>query len=106
MIPRHIDTHSWVHFAPALHRYLDWPDIVAMRAPKPLLVLQCGRDALFPLAGMQAAVDKIGKIYMKAGAADRFVSRFYDVPHQFNVQMQEDAFQWLDRHLSSASPAP
>ena len=25
--------------------------------------------------------------------------QFYDVPHQFNVQMQEDAFDWLERWL-------
>jgi dienelactone hydrolase len=99
MIKRHIDTHSWVHFVPAIHRYLDWPDIVALRAPKPLLVQQCTRDGLFPLAGMQEAVQKIGAIYAKGGAANRFSSRFYDVTHQFNVAMQDDAFKWFDQQL-------
>ncbi len=101
MARRHVETHSWVHFVPALHRYLDWPDIVAMRAPKPLLVLQCRRDGLFPPEGMQQAVDRIAAIYSKAGASDRFTGRFYDVPHQFNVEMQEDAFRWFDRHLKA-----
>lgn len=99
MARRHIDTHSWVHFVPGVHRYLDWPDIVAARAPKPLLVLQCRRDELFPLAGMQEAVDKIAAIYTKARARDQFTGRFYDVPHQFNVEMQEDAFSWFDEVL-------
>jgi dienelactone hydrolase len=99
MARRHIDTHSFVHFVPALHRYLDWPDVVALRAPKPLLVQQCRRDELFPLPGMHESVEKIAAIYAKAGAAKRFDSRFYDVPHQFNVAMQEDAFRWFDRHL-------
>jgi len=26
MLKAHIDTHSWVHFLPGLHRYLDWPE--------------------------------------------------------------------------------
>ena len=99
MIRRHIDTHSWVHFVPAIHRYLDWPDIVALRAPKPLLVQQCTRDGLFPLPGMQQAVEKINAIYTKSGAAQRFSSRFYDVTHQFNVAMQDDAFKWFDQQL-------
>ena len=51
MIRRHIDTHSFVHFVPDLHRYLDLPDVVALRAPKPLLVQQCRQDGLFPPAG-------------------------------------------------------
>ena len=99
MIRRHIDTHSWVHFVPAIHRYLDWPDIVALRAPKPLLVQQCTRDGLFPLPGMQEAVEKIRAIYAKSGAAQGFSSRFYDVTHQFNVAMQDDAFRWFDQQL-------
>ncbi len=101
MARRHVDTHSWVHFVPALHRYLDWPDIVALRAPKPLLVQQCRRDGLFPLAGMQEAVDKIATIYGRFRAGGRFSSRFYDVTHQFNVEMQEDAFAWFDRQLKA-----
>ena len=35
MIHSHLDTHSWVHFPPTIHRYLDLPDIVSMMAPKP-----------------------------------------------------------------------
>lgn len=99
MLQRHVDTHSWVHFVPGLHRHLDLPDVASLTAPRPLLVQQCRRDGLFPLAGMEAAVKGIADVYARAGIADRFVSRFYDVPHEFNVEMQEDAFAWLDGHL-------
>ena len=99
MIRRHIDTHSFVHFVPSLHRHLDLPDVVSLRAPKPLLVQQCRRDSLFPLAGMEESVEKIAAIYKKAGAADQFTGRFYDLPHIFNIDMQEDAFAWFDKHL-------
>ena len=51
---------------------------------------------------MEAAVKTIGDVYAKAGIADRFTSRFYDVPHQFNVQMQDDAFAWFDTQLRPA----
>ena len=63
------------------------------------MVLQCSRDALFPLDGMKAAVQTIGDVYAKAGIADRFTSRFHDVPHEFNVRMQDEAFGWFDAHL-------
>lgn len=102
MIRRHMDTHSFVHFIPALHRDLDLPDVVALRVPRPLFVLQCRQDGLFPLEGMEQAVAKIGAIYEKAGARERFFSRFYNVPHRFDVAMQEDAFAWLDRHLKKS----
>jgi dienelactone hydrolase len=101
MIRRHMDTHSFVHFVPTLHRSLDLPDVVTLRAPRPLLVQQCRRDGLFPLAGMEEALEKIAAIYRKAGAAESFTGRFYDQRHIFNIEMQNDAFAWFDRVLKA-----
>ena len=99
MIHAHLDTHSWVHFLPALHRYLDWTDVLSLAAPRSLLVQQCSRDGLFPLAGMKESVEKIAALYGHAGARDKFTGRFYDEPHRFSRQMQEDAFAWFERAL-------
>jgi dienelactone hydrolase len=99
MIRAHLDIHSWVHFVPGLHRFLDLPDVAALAAPRPLLVQQCSQDALFPPDGMKDAVAQIAAAYEKAGVRERFSGRFYDVPHVFSRVMQEEAFAWLDRHL-------
>jgi hypothetical protein len=99
MIHSHLDTHSWSHFPPAVHRFLDMPDIVSMMAPKPLLVQQCTHDALFPLSGMKAAVTKIESVYDKAGVKERFSGRFYNNKHVFSRQMQDEAFEFFDTHL-------
>jgi hypothetical protein len=74
MIRRHMDTHSFVHFIPRVHAHLDLPDIVALRAPRPLMVQQCRKDGLFPPAGAEVSVRKLTAIYAKAGAADAFVA--------------------------------
>ena len=99
MLRSHIDTHSFVHFIPALHQWLDMPDVVSMMAPKPLMVQQCRQDGLFPAAGMEQSIEKLVAVYDKAGVSDRFAGRFYDGGHRFDVPMQEDAFRWLDQHL-------
>lgn len=99
MMRAHMDTHSFVHFVPGLHRWMDLPDVAGLRAGRPLMVLQCRGDALFPPEGMLAAVDKLTAIYERARAKDLFAARFYDGPHRFDVPMQEDAFAWLDRWL-------
>lgn len=101
MLPAHIDTHSWVHFLPGLHTWLDWPDVASLAAPRALLVQQCTQDQLFPLSGMRASVDLIAKAYEKAGFKNRFAGKFYDVPHRFTIAMQDDAFRWLDQQLKS-----
>lgn len=91
--------HTWMVFTPGLHGALDLPDAAALHAPGALLVQQCRRDTLYPLAGMQAAVDKLARIYAKAGLAERFRGTFYDDTHSFRPAMQEEAFAWLDRWL-------
>lgn len=95
----HLRHHTWMVYVPGLYRWLDLPDAAALTAPGALLVLQCERDTLFPMSGMKAAVEKLAAIYKKAGIADRFRASFYDVPHSFNPQMQDEAFAWLDRWL-------
>ncbi|HEY7423960.1 MAG TPA: alpha/beta hydrolase family protein [Gemmataceae bacterium] len=104
MIRAHLDTHSWIHFLPGLHRHLDLPDVASLTAPRPLLVQQCSRDKLFPLAGMKDALAAIAAVYEKAAARDRFTGCFYDVPHQFARRMQDDTFAWFDEQLRHTPP--
>jgi hypothetical protein len=95
----HLDTHSWVHFLPGLHRWLDLPDVASLAVPRALMVQQCSQDRLFPPAGMKEAVDTIAGVYEKAGAREKFAGHFYDAPHQFTRAMQDEAFDWLDKWL-------
>jgi len=99
LIKAHVVTHSFIHFLPGLANFLDLPDVIGCMAPKPLMVQQCERDALYPVEGMKESVEKIAAIYGKTGASSKFEGRFYDHPHVFSLKMQEDAFAWLDRWL-------
>jgi dienelactone hydrolase len=95
----HLRNHTWMVYIPGLYRFLDLPDVAALHAPGALLVQQCRRDTLYPIAGMQAAVSKLEAIYAKAGLPERFRGTFYDVPHSFTPEMQDEAFAWFDRWL-------
>lgn len=86
-------------FVPGLYSAMDFPDIAALHAPGALLVQQCSRDLLYPLEAMQGAVDKLDRIYAKAGVPERFRGTFYDEPHVFKPHMQDEAFAWFDRWL-------
>ncbi len=99
LIHSHIDTHSFSHFLPGLTHYMDLPDMLGAFVPSPLMVLQCEKDQLYTFESMKEAVEKLDRIYETAGASGRFVGRFYDQPHRFSVDMQEDAFRWFDTHL-------
>lgn len=96
--------HLGLYTAPSVYRALDHPDIAAIGAPRPLLVLQCEQDRLFSLDSMHNACQDIRRVYEDFGQGERFDARFYDVPHCLNREMQADLFDWFDRWLWCATP--
>jgi dienelactone hydrolase len=82
-----------------LYRYLDLPDLAALIAPRSVLVINGSRDQLFPKEGVEAAFRKIDQCFRKAGAPDHQRCRLYDAPHQFNAEMQAEAWEWIGRWL-------
>lgn len=95
----HLRNHTWMAYIPGLYGFLDLPDAAALIAPGALLVQQCARDSLYPMSGMQAAVEKLTAIYAKARIPQHFRSTFYDVPHSLRPGMQDEAFAWLEKWL-------
>jgi dienelactone hydrolase len=93
--------HTFMVYVPGLYRYMDMPDVAGLAVPTPFLIQQCRRDQLFTCDGMKSAEDKLKAIYKKAGAEDKIVCTWYDVPHSFNVEMQEEAFTWFDKWLKA-----
>lgn len=91
--------HIGLYTAPSVYRALDHPDIAAIGAPWPLMVLQCEQDRLFSMDSMRGACDDIRRVYEDWGHPERFDARFYDVPHCLNRRMQEEMFEWLDKWL-------
>ncbi|MGQ9648892.1 MAG: dienelactone hydrolase family protein [Phycisphaerae bacterium] len=84
---------------PGLYADLDWPDVAALHWPDALMTINGTKDTLYPLAAARQAVDKVRRIYEKMGVAEKYEGVFFEGPHEFNVQMQERAFDWLTRQL-------
>ncbi len=92
-------THTWMIYIPGLPRDLDYPEILGLTVPNPVLVLNNREDALFTVPEMQRADGILSEVYRKAGAGDHYRASFYPGPHKFDLQMQSEAFQWFDRWL-------
>ena len=95
------DHWTWMMFAPRLPHYLEWAEVLGMHAPAPVLVQNNSEDQLFTLGEMQRADQLLQEVYAKAGAPDRYCCQFYPGEHKFDIQMQEAAFDWLDRWLKT-----
>ena len=96
-------THTWMVYVPGLPRDLDYPEILGLAVPKPVLVLNNRQDQLFTMPEMERADHIMKEVYAKAGATERYRASFYDGPHKFDREMQSEAFAWFDRWLKPES---
>ncbi len=94
-------THTWMTYTPLLPNYLDFPEILGLRVPLPTMVLNNNEDRLYTLPEMKKADTILREVFHKAGAADKYSSKFYSGDHKFDAEMQEDAFDWFDTWLKS-----
>jgi len=84
---------------PGLNRYLDYPDIAAMHAPKPLLVMTGNKDGLFSAKGRLEGYQKLKISYEKAGYSDKLVMREFEAGHVFSEEMQNAAIRFLKENV-------
>jgi dienelactone hydrolase len=99
-------THTWMTYVPLLPKDLDFPEILAVRAPAVTMVLNCREDPLYTLSEMQRADAMIADTFQRANAAERYRAIYYDGGHKFDRAMQADAFDWFDRFLKAAPAKP
>jgi dienelactone hydrolase len=94
-------THTWMTYVPLLPKDLDFPEILALRAPAPTMVLNCREDPLYTLPEMKRADAMIAETFKRAKAANRYRAIYYEGGHKFDRPMQADAFDWFDRFLKT-----
>ncbi len=92
-------THTWMVYVPVLPKYLDFPEILGLRAPLPTLVQNDEDDQLYTLPEMKRADQILREVYQKMDADDQYRCSFYPGLHKFDIAMQEEAFDWFDQWL-------
>jgi dienelactone hydrolase len=95
----HLHSHTWMLYVPRQQEFFDLPDLVTFNAPNPLMVIDCKRDSLFTMDGMQAAESKIREVYTGIGAPDAFRCNYYDLHHSLAIEAQNDAIAWFNAAL-------
>ncbi|WP_330353529.1 dienelactone hydrolase family protein [Streptomyces chartreusis] len=85
---------------PGLPRFLDFPDVASIAAPRPMLFLDGGLDPLFPADGVRVAHDKLRAVWRSRHAEERLrLTTWPDLGHVFTAPMQDEVFTWLDTVL-------
>ncbi|MDD6753965.1 MAG: alpha/beta hydrolase family protein [Prevotella sp.] len=84
---------------PSLRRYLDYPDIASLAAPKPALFIAGSADKLFPVPEVNKAYSVMRKVWEDASASDRLVTVVEAQPHECNLSNQAAILDFLNRYL-------
>ncbi len=85
---------------PFIRRSLDYPDIAALSAPKPMLVYDGSKDPLFPAADTQEAFATMHAVWKANHAADKLETKIWPGKgHIYTKDMQEASFNWLDKQF-------
>ncbi|MFF7131752.1 dienelactone hydrolase family protein [Streptomyces sp. NPDC008196] len=91
---------SYYMLHPGLSRFLDFPDVASIAAPRPMLFFNGGLDPLFPTDGVHVAYDKLRAVWHSRRAEERLhLKTWPELCHVFVDRMQDEVFRWLDAVL-------
>jgi hypothetical protein len=99
-LQRHVrNTIGHTKVVPGLYKHMDYPDVASLAMPAAVMVINGRKDGLFDLGGVERSFEKLKTCYKKAGIEERIATRMYDAPHEFNAEMQKEAWEWLRRWI-------
>jgi len=82
----------------------DFPQVAALIAPRPLLLGNSDKDAIFPLDGVVRLHEKVRRIYRLYGETNKLGLLISDGPHADTQDLQLPVFRWFNRWLKGEEP--
>ncbi|MCW8132630.1 MAG: hypothetical protein KIS92_19935 [Planctomycetota bacterium] len=86
---------------PGVWDRMDIPDLSILAAPNATMVISNSRDELFPVEGQEEAHRQIKSAFAWAGCPEKYSYVNLPKPHCYDVELQEIAFAWFERHLKT-----
>lgn len=77
----------------------DYPLVAALVAPRPLLISNTDRDAIFPLDGVYRTYSKVRRLYELLGKPNDLALQITAGGHADTQELHIHAFRWFDKHL-------
>ena len=84
---------------PGIMRFANVSDVLALVAPRPLLLI-CGiHDKVFPVLRARKAYLRVKRIYEMLSAADKLALYEVHAGHGYDKEMREAMYRWFNRWL-------
>ena len=97
-----LQAHGIYYFVPGILKHFDTEAILALSAPRPLLIMTGDQDHGSPVEGVRKVGGIVEHIYQLHGetADNLFESAIYPgVSHLYLPEMWDRTLEWFDRHL-------
>jgi dienelactone hydrolase len=79
----------------------EWHEILALAAPRPLMVWWTTEDRIFPNAeAVEAGVEEVARLYSTLSHGDDFLAVRGECGHSFPDHARRRAYKFLDQHLT------
>lgn len=85
-----LNTHRW-----------DYTKVIALCAPRALLLGNSDQDDIFPVPGYRRMTGKVKGLYELLGASDRFALLETKGPHKDTPPLRLGAYRWMNRWLKN-----
>lgn len=82
----------------------DFERMVALAAPRPLLIANTDKDPIFPIDGVFRIYQNVRKLYGLLGKEANIGLQVAEGPHKDLQPLNNGAFHWFERHLKGADP--
>ena len=82
----------------------DYPQVAALVAPRPLLIVNTDADSIFPLDGVVRTHRQVRRIYELLHAPQQLGLVIGPGPHKDTQDLQVPVFRWFNRHLKQNEP--
>jgi len=82
----------------------DFERMVALAAPRPLLIVNTDKDPIFPIDGVFRIYQNVRRLYTLLGAENKLGLQVAEGPHKDLQPLNMGAFHWFERHLKGADP--
>lgn len=94
--------HGIYFFVPGLLRNFDTEAIVALAAPRPLLVMNGDSDDGSPVSGIKTIESRVRPVYDRYGKSEQFKSLIFEkTGHVYRPEMWAEMQGWFVTHLKS-----
>jgi len=93
--------HGIYYYVPGMLNHFDTEAVLALIAPRPLLLMNGDRDDGSPIDGIRTIETQVRPIYQIYGVEASFRSEVYaGMGHEYRPPMWQNTLAWFDRHLA------